>query len=233
MGKRNDILSGIVFFDIETTGKSITKDRIVQIACVKDGVEKTMFLNPEMPISPEATEVHGITDEMVKDCPTFSQVSSSLFEYFGDHDLAGYNSNRFDIPIVIEEFGRVGIDFSLEGRKLYDVFQNECKRNPRTLEAVYERVTGEKMDGAHDASADTKATIAIFEDQIMTMKDEAFEQDEDRIDCSGKLKMIDGQICWAFGKWENKPVTVDLGYINWVLKGDFPKQVKDILRACL
>lgn len=222
----------MTFLDVETTGLSITKDRIVQIACIKGKTEKVILLNPGIPISPEATEVHGITDDMVKNCPTFNQISKSLLDFLQGEDLAGYNSNRFDIPILVEEFGRCGINFSLEGRKLVDVFANECKRNPRSLEAVYERVTGKKMDGAHDALVDVKATVVVFEDQIKTMED-PYEQDPDVVDCAGKLKMIDGQICWNFGKWEGKPITTDLGYCSWVLRGDFSKQVKDAIRTCL
>jgi len=225
----------MIFLDVETTGLSITKDRIIQIACIKGKQEKVILLNPMIPISPSATEVHGITDEMVKSCPTFPQVANSLLDYLGiDEDLAGYNSNRFDLPILIEEFGRVGIHFSLEGRKIIDVFQIECRRNSRSLAAVYERVTGKELSEAHDALIDTRATMVIFEDQKKKMEEEDLMlQDPDMIDVAGKLKMIDGVPCWNFGKWQGQPLRTDLGYCSWVLKNDFSKQVKDAVRSCL
>ena len=232
MGRSKDPISEIVFFDLETTGPNITKDRIVQISCIKGDVRKTTYINPEIPISPEATEVHGITNKMVVGAPTFRQIAMGILDFIGDSDLGGYNSNRFDIPILIEEFGRVGVNFSMEGRRSIDVFVNECERNPRTLSAVYERVTGKSLDEAHDAEADVMATIEIFKDQIKTM-DDAFAQPEDRVDCAGKLKRIDGAICRNLGKWTGKPIPPDMAYLNWVLKGDFSKEVKDTLRECL
>ena len=224
----------MVFLDVETTGLSVTQDRIIQIACIKGKEEKVILLNPQMPITPSATEVHGITDKMVEDCPTFSQVAKSLNEYLDGEDLAGYNSNRFDLPILIEEFGRVGINFDLDDRKIIDVFQIECRRNSRSLAAVYERITGEELSEAHDALIDTRATITIFEDQQKTMSEgDLMEQDPDMIDVAGKLKMIDGVPCWNFGKWAGQPLKTDLGYCAWVLKNDFSKQVKDAVRLCL
>lgn len=224
----------MTFLDIETTGLSLTKDRIVQIACIRDGKEKVTLVNPMQPISPSATEVHGISDDMVIGAPTFKQISKSLLEFIGDDDLAGYNSNRFDLPILIEEFARVGIDFSLEGRNVVDVFQIECERFPRTLEAVYERVTGKKLDGAHDALADVRATVEIFEDQRSDLgEQEVMKQDPEMVDVAGKLKRIDGKVCWNFGKWAGQPIDIDLSYCSWVLKGDFSKQIKDEVRKCL
>lgn len=224
----------MVFLDVETTGLSITKDRIIQIACIKDDIEKSILINPQIPILETATEVHGITDEMVKDAPTFGQVAPSLLEFFDGEDLAGYNSNRFDLPILIEEFNRVGIDFSMEGRKIYDMFQIECRRNPRTLAAIYQRVTGKELSGAHDALVDTQATKLIFEDQLKNMdREDVMFQDPDMVDIAGKLKLIDGVVCWGFGKWKNQPINIDLGYCNWILRNDFSKQVKDEVLKCL
>lgn len=224
----------MVFLDVETTGLSITKDRIIQIACIKDDEEKSILINPGIPILETATEVHGIIDDDVKNSPTFSQVALSLLDFLKGEDLAGYNSNRFDLPILIEEFYRVGIDFSLEGRNIYDMFQIECRRNPRTLEAIYKRTTGKELSGAHDALVDVKATKIIFKDQLKNMdSDDVLFQDPDMVDVAGKLKMINGIVHWAFGKWENQPIDIDLGYCNWVLKSDFSKQVKDEVRKCL
>ena len=221
----------MVVLDLETTGLSITKDRIVQIACIKGDIEKKLLINPTIPIPKEASDIHGITDETVKDADTFKQISKSLLEFLKGEDLAGYNSNSFDIPVLIEEFHRAGIDFNVDDVNLIDVYRNECEINPRNLEAVYKRMIGKNLADAHDALADARATKAILEKQVEIMGDDAYDSRIDTIDLTGKLILDeDDNICWNFGKHKGKPVSHDMGYISWVLKGDFIKQVKDILR---
>ncbi len=225
----------MVFIDLETTGLSITQDRIVQIACVKDGVLKKIMLNPTIPIPEGATGIHGITDEDVKDCPTFKQLSVSLNEYFEGCDICGYNSNSYDIPLLMEEFNRVGIDFDLTGRKLADAYEIECKINSRKLAAVYKRMTGKDMEDAHDAGADALATKEIFELQLGMITEEEIYADAGKfLDVTKKLYKNDkGDICWTFGKNKDLPIANDRGYCNWVLKGDFTKQVKDIIKQTI
>lgn len=224
----------MVFLDLETTGLVITQARIVQIACIKEtdkgDIEKKFLINPEIPIPAEATAIHGITDEMVKDAPTFKNFSKGIHAFLEGEDLVGYNSNSFDIPILIEEFDRVGIDFDVSEVALIDVYRNECEINPRNLAAVYKRMIGEELENAHDAMADTKATKAILAEQYKILGAETYTSKIDTVDLTGKLILIDEVLCWNFGKNKNKPVSEDQGYISWALKGDFTKEVKNILR---
>ncbi len=227
----------MIFLDVETTGISITKSRIVQIGCIKGEEEKNILINPGEPIPAETTAIHGITDEMVKDASTFKQIAKSLLEYIGDDTIAGYNSNNFDIPILMEEFVRAGLELDMSSRETIDVYQNECKINPRNLGAVYNRLTGRILEDAHDALADTRACKAILEIQ-MKMDDiqEILSEDDDitYLDFTKKIYVNEhGENCWTFGKWKDKPLTKDLSYCHWVLRGDFTKQVKDIVREVI
>jgi len=138
----------IVFFDIESTGLSVVKDRILQIAFIK-----YMLINPSMPIAEEAMAVHGITPDMLRNKPVFSQVAQQLFEFIGNADLGGYNSNRFDVPMLIEEFHRVGIEFDMSKRRTVDVQRVFYKMEPRTLAAAYKFYCGKRIENAHDALA--------------------------------------------------------------------------------
>ncbi len=228
----------MIYLDVETTGLSITKDRIVQIATIKGNEEKKILINPECPIPVETTAIHGITDEMVKDAPTFKQISRSFLEYLGDEDLAGYNSNVFDIPMIMEEFVRAGLELDMENRKVYDVYRNECIINPRNLGAVYKRLTGKELTDAHDALADTRATKEVHEIQMANPEMVALidaEADEvEYVDFTRKIyKNEEGALCWAFGKNKDNPLTDDRSYCQWVLRGDFTKQVKDIVKEAL
>ena len=161
----------IVFFDLETTGINIVKDRIVEISFVKvhpNGKEesKTRRINPEMPIPPESTAIHGITDEDVKDCPTFKEIAKSLAAQIEGCDLAGYNSNRFDIPLLAEEFLRAGVDIDLNKRKFVDVQTIFHKMEQRTLSAAYKFYCDKSLENAHTAEADTMATYEILKAQL-------------------------------------------------------------------
>lgn len=248
MHKNLNLIKPIVFFDLETTGVSISTDRIVQMACIKilpDGSRETKstLVKPvdregnQIPIPEGATEVHGITDEMVKDAPTFKQLSKSIFVFFDNCDLGGYNSNSFDTPLLAQEFDRVGMDFDLSNRSYMDGMKIEMVVNPRTLEAVYNRYTGKTLEGAHDALVDVEGTIDVVIAQIEqhnltgTVEEiDIFSQgDRKRVDLAGKLQEIDGEICWAFGKHKDLPVSIDHGYKRWFLGTDVPIETRKII----
>lgn len=237
----------LVFFDLETTGLDLQKDRIVQMALIKifpDGkIEKgTRMLNPEMPISPDASKVHGITDEMVKDKKTFNQIAQGIFQYLSGCDIAGYNIKKFDLTILFNEFKRAGIEFDVYNHQYIDVLEFETVLNPRDLSTVYKKYTGEEMTNAHDAFADTEATLKILEKQLQgenTVGNSINEINnfiKDKygsVDISGKLKMANGEICWAFGKHFNKPIKDDIDYCRWIMNTDFPIDTKKIVGAFL
>jgi DNA polymerase-3 subunit epsilon len=250
------LVKPLVFFDLETTGVNITTDRIVQIAIVKMNVdgsteEKTRLINPEMPIPKEATEVHGITDEMVKDQPTFKQVAKTLKEVFRDCDIAGFNSDDFDVPLIIQEFARVQIEFPDWELDFVDVLKVERKVNSHKLGETFKRYTGETLEGAHDALEDTRATKTVFEHQMSRlteifsenedfdgkftpkMIDEFCQGDKKRFDYAGKTHIKEGVVYWSFGKCKDQPVLDDRGYLNWVLNQDFPIETKNKLKALI
>jgi DNA polymerase-3 subunit epsilon len=236
----------IVFFDLETTGVDIATARIIQIACIKinmDGSteEKKMLINPTIPIPAEATEVHGITDEMVKEAPLFSQIAKSLYNFFKDCDIAGYNSDSYDVPLICEEFGRLSILFLDWDYNMVDVLKYERLLRPNKLGDVYKRYTGKELEGSHDAMNDTRATIEILFYQLEGKEetspaeiDEYCQGKKKRFDVAGKTyKNEDGVVFWSFGKNMNKPVLEDKGYLEWVLKNDFPSETKHKLRQIL
>lgn len=161
----------IVFFDLETTGIDLSRDRIVEISLVKilpngDQELKTRRINPEMPIPPEATAIHGITDEDVKDAPRFKEVAKSLAQYIEGCDLGGYNSNKFDIPMLVEEFLRADVDVDLKKRKFIDVQNIFHKMEQRTLIAAYKFYCGKDLENAHSAEADIMATYEVLQAQL-------------------------------------------------------------------
>jgi len=239
-----------VIFDIETTGADKAKDRIVQLAihCFdEDGkvlLSKSKLYNPEMPISQAALDTHGITDKMVKNAPLFSDDAKKLKKIFEDSELIGYNIIQFDIPILMAEFDRVGVELNLSG-KVIDVMKLETAVNPRTLGAVYKRYTGEEMENAHDAMSDVKATEIILQYQLEKIREEDFDFDKVMEQCGippgaadffGKLVYDDeGFLVYKFGKHLNKRVLFDAEtrqYADWVLepKQNFPAQVKKLLK---
>ena len=232
----------IIFFDLETTGVDVMKDKVVQIAIVKlfpDGTRETKkyLINPDMPIPTEASNVHGITDEMVKDKPLFSKYATSLYAYIEDCDIGGYNSNQFDIPLLIEEFSRCGIEFVTVNRNYIDVLKLETALNPRTLSAVYRRYTGEELSDAHDALVDVNATIDILVKQLETHSvdtdasviDKLTQGTSKRVDIAGKLIDIDSKICWGFGKHKGNPVKDTPSYASWYLKQSVPSETAKII----
>lgn len=233
----------IIFFDLETTGTSIIHDRIVQIAAIKINIdgseeEKKTLVNPCIPIPKDATEVHGITDDMVEKAPTFTQISKSLFNWMKDCDLAGYNSDNFDVPLLSEEFNRCKITFPVENTCFIDVLKIERLVNSHKLENAYKRYTGNDLDGAHDALFDTRATKEVLYAQIekfglntLPADLEKFGLDgKERVDLSGKLyKNESGEICYSFGKSKDIPVKIDPGFGQWMLRNDFPSDTKRMI----
>lgn len=238
----------IIFFDLETTGTSVTSDRIVEISLIKvfpDGhtEEKTRRINPECHIPEQSTAIHHITDEDVKDEPTFKQIAKSLFEIFADCDIAGFNSNKFDVPLLIEEFGRAGMAFDVAGRHFVDVQGIFHKMEQRTLVAAYKFYCGRDLTDAHSATADTKATYEVLLSQLERypeLKNDVaslarFSSGGKNVDLAGRMVYNDnGEPIFNFGKNKGKKVKDvvrhEPGFVQWMLQGDFPKETKDQLR---
>jgi DNA polymerase-3 subunit epsilon len=237
----------LCFFDLETTGTDISKDRIVEIAVLKlhpDGTKETLELrvNPEMPIPPEVSAVHGITNEMVADAPTFKQQSQKVYGFIKGCDLAGFNSDRFDIPLLVEELLRAEIDFDFKSTKTIDVQTIFHKMEARTLTAALRFYCNQELTDAHSALADTQATHDVLFSQL-----ERYEELEPNVaflnDFSTRRKTADfagfvvydkaGELCFGFGKHKGKKVTEILekepGYFGWVLNADFPRYTKKVL----
>lgn len=238
----------IIFFDIESTGLSVSHDRIVELSAVKvmpDGRKevKTRRINPTIPISAEAMAVHGITDEDVKDCPTFKQIAKSLAEWMKGCDFAGYNSFKFDLPMLAEEFLRAGIDFDFRKRKMVDVQNIFHKMEQRTLVAAYRFYCDKDLTNAHSAEADTMATLEVLEAQL-DRYGSALENDITFLaEFSRRTKFADyaGRIAYDdndrpvfnFGKHKGKLVTdvlkAEPSYYNWMMDGDFTLDTKKVL----
>lgn len=236
----------IAFIDLETTGINPGSDRIVEIAIIKiltDGTRsvKRKLLNPEMPIPRGASDVHGITDEMVKDAPTFKQVAQELKQMLDGCDLAGYNSNRFDIPLLMEEFMRATVEFDMRNRKLLDVQNIFHKMEPRTLSAAYKFYCSKNLEAAHSAEADASATYEILLAQLEKYPDLGTSIEsilkvmgEDQIvDFARRFVMENGTEIFNFGKYKGRPVSDVLRsepqYYDWMMKGDFPQHTKQKL----
>ena len=232
-----------IFFDTETTGVDPFNDRIVEIAIVKTDNNLNVIdefyslINPTIPIPLEATEVHNISNEDVKTAPTFKEIANEIYEFIKDCDVAGYNSNRFDIPLLSTEFNRVGIEWDLTDRNIIDVYRIETKFHTNKLSDVYKRYTGEELNDSHTALADTLATLTILKHQLKNFNlGNSFEEIEDtlndgkkRLDIGGKLTYINDEICWNIGKYKGSPLTIDKSYIQWFLKNDIPSDFKKIL----
>lgn len=239
----------IIFFDLETTGVDVAKDRIVELCYIKvfpNGNEesKTMRLNPERPIPAQASEVNGIYDEDVKDCPTFKEVAQELKQAFTDCDLAGFNSNRFDIPLLVEEFLRAGItDLDFTKVKMVDVQNIYHKLERRTLIAAYKYYCGKDLENAHSADADTRATLEVLEAQLdkypdVLQNDISFLAEYStmnrNVDFAGRMVYDENGVpVFNFGKYKGKPVVEvlrrDPGFYGWLQQGDFPLNTKQML----
>ena len=239
----------IIFFDLETTGVDVVKDRIVELCYIKvfpNGNEeaKSMRLNPGIPIPKYASEVHGIYDEDVQDCPMFKDVAADLYKTFEGCDLAGFNSNKFDIPLLCEEFLRQGMDFDVTKRRCVDVQNIYHKLERRTLVAAYKYYCGKDLENAHSALADTRATLEVLEAQLDRypadlQNDVNFLSDyskmNNNVDFAGRIiKDERGVEVFNFGKHKGKPVKdvllrLDPSYYSWMMQGDFAQNTKQVL----
>jgi DNA polymerase-3 subunit epsilon len=238
----------LAFFDLETTGINVAKDRIVEIAILKilaNGKEITYkkLVNPTIPISSESSNIHGITDEDVKDAPSFADLAMEITLFLKDCDLAGYNSDRFDIPMLMEEFLRAGIQFDLEDRRLIDVQTIFHLMEQRTLSAAYKYYCKKKLVDAHSAMADVQATFEILQSQLdhypnlkndigflstFTRKNAKFADLNGRVAFNNK-----GEEVFNFGKFKGVKVVdafkKEPGYYHWLMNGDFPQYTKQVV----
>lgn len=236
----------LAFIDLETTGTNVAMDRIVEIAIVKvmpDGQihKKIKRLHPGMPIPKCSTDIHGITDEMVRDCPSFKQVANELKQFLENCDLAGYNSNRFDIPLLVEEFLRAEMPFETEDRKFIDVQKIFHMMEKRTLGAAYKFYCKKDLDDAHNAEADAMATFEVLKAQIHRYAElqndvpsiAEFTGEEDFVDFARRIIFQDGVEVFNFGKHKGRPVKDVLKeepqYYDWMMKADFPLHTKQKL----
>ncbi len=238
----------IIFFDLETTGLQIASDRIVEISILKifpngNKESKTWLVNPSIPIPKETTKIHGISDEKIANEPTFKQLAPEIEKIMHNCDLAGYNSNKFDIPLIAEEFLRAGINFNMNNRKSVDVQNIFHKLESRTLSAAYQFYCGKELKNAHSAKADTIATYEILVAQLNKYKElennidflaEFSEKGGKSADMAGFIKFNEqGEKVINFGKYRNitlKQIWKDNpGYFSWINQADFPLYTKNIM----
>ena len=239
----------ICFFDLETTGVNVSKDKIVEISILKvfpngNKESKTWLVNPEMPIPPQTTAVHGITDDKVANEPTFKQLSKSIYEMIKGSDLAGFNSDRFDIPLLAEEMLRAEIDVDFKKFLTVDVQTIFHKMEKRNLSAAYKFYCGKELENAHSAEADTTVTYEVLKAQIEKYDDlenditnlSAFSTRRKSVDFAGFILVDDdGDPSFSFGKHKGRKVNEILdkepGYFSWLLNADFPLYTKKVLTA--
>jgi len=251
----------IVFFDLETTGLTVGLDRIVEICLLKVNPDnstekKTYRVNPEIPIPAKITALIGINDEDVKDCPLFKQVAPQVLSFIGPADLAGYNSNKFDVPMLVEELLRAELEFDLKNRRLVDVQNIFHVMEPRNLTAAYKFYCNKNLENAHTAEADTQATYEIFLSQLSRYENAELEDEKGykykpivndiaklsevttnknkNVDLAGRIVWNEkGQEVFNFGKHKDKPVTEvfekEPGYYSWMMNGEFPLYTKKII----
>ncbi len=237
----------IAFIDLETTGVNIGSDRIVEISILKllpDGNEEvyTYRINPTIPIPAESSAIHGIYDKDIKECPTFKEMAPKLFQIIDPCDLAGYNSNKFDIPLLVEEFLRVELDFEMQNRKCVDVQNIFHKMEQRTLSAAYRFYCNKEIVNAHSAEADVRATFDVLMAQLQKYESlqpnvnflHTFSSMNDNVDLAGRIvRDKKGIEVFNFGKHKGKPV-LDIfksepSYYNWMMDGDFPLSTKRVI----
>lgn len=239
----------ICFFDLETTGIDVARDRIVEISVFKvypngNKESKTWLVNPTIPIPPQTTAVHGITDEKVANEPTFAELASQVYNMIKDADLAGFNSDRFDIPLLAEEMLRAGVDFDMKNRVSVDVQTIFHKKEERTLSAAYKFYCNESLENAHSAEADTMATYEILKAQLERYEDldndikalSEFTTRKKSVDFAGFIALNkEGQEIFSFGKHKGALVEEVLekepGYFGWIQNADFPLYTKKVLTA--
>ena len=242
----------LAFFDLETTGTDPSRDKIVEIAVVRvdpgGGREiRTRRINPERPIPPDATAIHGIRDEDVKDEPTFRQVARGLLDLLADADLAGFNVHRFDVPLLDREFRDCGMDLALSGRRVVDAMTIFHRKEPRDLSAAVRFFLGREHAGAHGAEADVLASLDVLEAQLARYPDLprsvealnawAYPVPAGAVDRTGKFVLREGEIVFAFGKQRGKALRevarAQRDYLEWILKQDFPDDARQIVAKAL
>jgi DNA polymerase III subunit epsilon len=256
----------LVFFDVETTGLNVIRDRILQIALIKypkgggEPEELSLLINPSIPISEESISIHGFTAKDLANKPTFAQVGKQLFDFIGNADLGGYNAARFDIPMLMEEFDRIGLEFDISKRRIIDVQRIFYKMEPRTLKAALRFYCQKELEDAHDALADVRATIDVFKGQLQhyegkNLLDENgdeipepikndiqvlhdFTNDLRMVDATQKLKYdMNGVMVFNFGKYVNQPVldvfAKDRNYYHWIMEKEFSAQVKQTVKQLM
>jgi DNA polymerase III subunit epsilon len=246
----------VAFIDLETTGVNVVRDRIVELCIAKAKIDgtvevKTKLINPEMPIPLESSLIHGIYDDKVKDAPNFKQIAKSLAQFLEGCDMAGFNSNRFDVPMLVEEFLRADVDFDVKNRKLIDAQRIFHLMEPRTLGAAYKFYCNKSLDNAHSAEVDTLATLEVLCSQVeryegvklKTDKGVEYEPVKNDMDALHQLtsgNIVDfaqrmslnskGEVVFNFGKHNGKPVKLILKqepqYYDWMINGDFPLDTK-------
>ncbi len=242
----------LVIFDIESTGVTPGRDRIVELAVLKinpDGTQNSVVrrINPEMPIPPSSTAIHGISDADVANAPTFGVIAANFARYLEGCDLGGYNVVNFDIPMLEYEFKRAGVPFSMEGRRVVDAYNIFCKLYPRTLTAAYKFFCGRELVDAHSADADTAATWEVLMGQLEKHPEIPRDMDQlaafcnnadpDALDRNRRFKWRDGEVIVNFGKNAGRPLkeiaTADPGFLRWIIRSDFPDDVKKIASDAL
>lgn len=238
----------LLFFDLETTGVNAAKDKIVEISYIKvypNGKEEsnTIRINPGRHIPEEATAVHHITDDDVKNCPSFKDVAKELSRVFEGCDIAGFNSNRFDLPLLVEEFLAAGVNIDMTKRKFIDVQTIFHKMEQRTLVAAYKFYCGKNLEDAHSADADTRATYEVLKaqlDRYPSLQNDVnflseFSTQNKNVDFAGRIIYNDKNVeVFNFGKHKGCPVeevfrTIDRGYYDWMMQGDFPQNTKNVI----
>lgn len=239
----------VAFFDLETTGTDVPTDRIVEISILKIFPDQkksqlTRRVNPGIPIPPESTQIHGIADEDVAEEPTFEELSSEVYDFIFGCDLAGYNSNRFDIPILVEEFLRVGVDYDPRNVRHIDVQSVFHKMEQRTLSAAYKFYCNKTIENAHSAQSDVEATYEVLLAQLDRYDEiendfdflhEFSKRNNGVLDFVGRIALNEDNVAiFNFGKFKGKPVKEVLkdhpGYFNWIMESEFPRFTKKILK---
>ena len=236
----------ICFFDLETTGAKVGKDRIIEIAILRVDIDKTESqkvwrINPEMEISTQATQVHGITNEMIKSEPNFAYYSAEIYQFIKDCDLSGFNAIKFDIPILVEELIRANIQFDFTNVRMIDSQVIYHKKEPRNLSAALRYYCDKNLENAHSALDDTIAAYEVFKAQLDKYDDlepdmdflNEYSKRNNNLDFAGKIRLdSDNDATFAFGKYTGQKVVdvfkIDLGYYSWIMKGDFPEYTKKI-----
>ena len=238
----------LIFFDLETTGVNAAKDKIVEISYIKvypNGKEEsnTIRINPGRHIPEEATAVHHITDDDVKNCPSFKDVAKEVSRVCEGCDIAGFNSNRFDLPLLVEEFLAAGVNIDMTKRKFIDVQTIFHKMEQRTLVAAYKFYCGKNLEDAHSADADTRATYEVLKaqlDRYPSLQNDVnflseFSTQNKNVDFAGRIIYNDKNVeVFNFGKHKGCPVeevfrTIDRGYYDWMMQGDFPQNTKNVI----